>query len=99
MNKPSNAHSFRIIWAPFIATFLLIFLITTLAYKPSSGWAVFGFFVQSTTQTVIYSVFAYLIYRFGLSREKDDIKKLWISFGIVLAFFFTAALIGEFNLS
>ncbi len=99
MNKPPKAHSFRIIWAPFIATFLLIFLIMTLAYKPSSGWAVFGFFVQSTTQTVIYSVFAYLIYRFGLSREKDDIKKLWISFGIVLAFFFTTSLIGEFNLS
>lgn len=101
MKNSSKTHKLKIIWPPAIVMWVLqmITMQISMPQNLSSWWIAIGFVIGIALASIIPTFIAYVIYRFGLSKDKDNIKKLWLSFGMVYALIITTTLMELFNIN
>ena len=82
MNGKNRAHDWRKLKWPFTVTFLYYALLSLFTGYSEAGEA--GF-LSVLIVALLVDAFAYFLYCFVLSREKDDMHKLWYVFLLVYA--------------
>lgn len=99
--KNNKSHNIKAALEPAAVTWVLCVITNAIKYPQdiSNIWSFVGFMTLSTTTFAVLTVIGYLIYRFGISKNKDDKRKLWFSFIIIYAFIIITTVIEAFQLN
>ncbi|MFR1435728.1 MAG: hypothetical protein ACLSS9_10935 [Acutalibacteraceae bacterium] len=84
-NKPKT-HNLKIVLPPALVVLLLSMFLCFNSRVFLSPWLIWGWICQAVGYAIFPIIIGYAIYRFAVSREKDDLPKLWITFGVVFVF-------------